>query len=663
MRKKIIKWFLYGLGGIVVILLLIFGTTEFTSRPKFCSNCHYMQPYVEGWKTSSHDMVTCTDCHFAPGFKSKIRGKFTALSMLVNYMTGIYKRSKPWAEITDESCLRSGCHTERLLHGKVLFKEGIVFDHKPHLTELRRGKKLRCTSCHSQIVQGEHITVTESTCFLCHFMNEPDEAPINDCTWCHSAPIASMEIFKAAYDHTFVLAQNIDCRKCHGKMQVGDGTVPKERCSSCHAEVGKIEKYNDSEFIHKNHVTDHKVECQNCHLAIQHKSVSRTRAIFPDCQSCHRNSHQAQYYLFSGTGGLQVPTNPNPMFEGGLNCQSCHVSHQYEGIEKNFGDTMEANPQSCESCHGKGYTKILNQWKGLMKEKITVLDEALTKVKKQVENTVMDDSTKKKVQELLDEAIYNFDLVKTGNIVHNVAYSDELLESSYKDIKRVLKTIQSDIKLPDMSVYSKLIPSECRNCHYGQEEINVSVFGIEFSHNIHIEKNHLKCDKCHSNQKRHGELIITRQECLSCHHTPKENNCAKCHDAQAQIYSGTIGLTADESPDVMYDEDVECRDCHENNDQVITKADASVCVDCHDEGYKENFIEWQTEVVGLMDEIDFRLKSINVDSLDASDRARYEKVSSVLETVRKDGSRGIHNFELLSQGLKEYRDIILRIVE
>ena len=62
----------------------------------------------------------------------------------------------------------SGCHETRLLQGKVKFKR-FYFDHKPHLTELRRGKKLRCTSCHSQIVQGDHMKVTESTCFLCHF--------------------------------------------------------------------------------------------------------------------------------------------------------------------------------------------------------------------------------------------------------------------------------------------------------------------------------------------------------------------------------------------------------------------------------------------------------------------------------------------------------------
>ena len=44
----------------------------------------------------------------------------------------------------------------------------IPFDHTPHLTESRKGIRLRCTSCHSQVMVGSHIAVTPSTCALCH---------------------------------------------------------------------------------------------------------------------------------------------------------------------------------------------------------------------------------------------------------------------------------------------------------------------------------------------------------------------------------------------------------------------------------------------------------------------------------------------------------------
>ncbi|MFN3821592.1 MAG: NapC/NirT family cytochrome c, partial [bacterium] len=88
------------IGVIAAILLALF--VEVTSQPGFCVTCHYMRPYFASWKESSHKNVPCTMCHYPPGFRHTVRQKFTAVSMVVNYITGIYKRSKPWAEISDE---------------------------------------------------------------------------------------------------------------------------------------------------------------------------------------------------------------------------------------------------------------------------------------------------------------------------------------------------------------------------------------------------------------------------------------------------------------------------------------------------------------------------------------------------------------------------------
>ena len=93
-RKKFVRYAIISVAALSIILVVLLGTMELTSKPAFCSTCHCMEPYVEGWKLSSHSDVTCTDCHFPPGFKSKLEGKFTAISMVANYMTGIYKKSK-----------------------------------------------------------------------------------------------------------------------------------------------------------------------------------------------------------------------------------------------------------------------------------------------------------------------------------------------------------------------------------------------------------------------------------------------------------------------------------------------------------------------------------------------------------------------------------------
>ena len=161
-------------GWALIIVLVFVGTliafTEYSMQPEFCRTCHIMEPYFQAWHESTHRDVPCGDCHFEPGWEKTIQGKFEASSQAVKFITGTYA-SKPHAQVQDASCLREGCHERRLLEGAVNWTVAtqrghditIRFDHTPHLTEMRRGKRLRCVSCHSQMVQGQHITVTLDT--------------------------------------------------------------------------------------------------------------------------------------------------------------------------------------------------------------------------------------------------------------------------------------------------------------------------------------------------------------------------------------------------------------------------------------------------------------------------------------------------------------------
>jgi hypothetical protein len=139
--------------GVILMAVATVGFIEYSAQPSFCTNCHLMQPYYDSWASSSHNTVKCVSCHYAPGIKAEAMGKLQAANQVVKYITGAYG-TKPWAEIEDAACLRSGCHTERALEGEVNY-EGIRFDHTQHLGELRRGKSLRCTSCRRRPPQGD----------------------------------------------------------------------------------------------------------------------------------------------------------------------------------------------------------------------------------------------------------------------------------------------------------------------------------------------------------------------------------------------------------------------------------------------------------------------------------------------------------------------------
>jgi hypothetical protein len=235
---------LLALGAIVVFLMGFGWFMHYTTTPEFCATCHFIKPYVQSWRESNHNMVNCLKCHYPPGVVSYMRGKLVGLSELIKTITKTHG-AKPHAEVEDAACLREGCHETRLLEGKVAFKGKYPFDHSLHLTELRRGKKLRCTTCHSQIVQGSHMTVTESVCFTCHFKGHVHERtldPVGNCTSCHDVPGEPIQVTDTrSFEHAPIVGRGVSCDKCHFDSIQGAGEVPRQVCLDCHGEPERLE--------------------------------------------------------------------------------------------------------------------------------------------------------------------------------------------------------------------------------------------------------------------------------------------------------------------------------------------------------------------------------------------------------------------------------------
>ncbi|MCP4213223.1 MAG: hypothetical protein GY765_01145, partial [bacterium] len=362
-----------------------------------------------------------------------------------------------------------------------------------------------------------------------------------------------------------MLDKKVRCQKCHGTMAVGDGAVPKFRCNTCHADVEKIKHYSDSELMHQQHITDHKIECSQCHTTIQHKSVSGTQSVKPDCRACHPDFHDAQLALFSGENGKGIPNHPDPMFTAGLNCQACHIFHTTVEKFEGKGHTVIATPQSCEPCHGKGYDRLLETWKTQSKGKVNQLEKALKVAESIVENNKTRDGYKT-ARLKLDDALHNYKLVKHGNPIHNMVFSEKLMEKAYMIAKESLKAVKSNRTLPSFQMDSAIVPGKCSNCHIGIARNVTEAFGWRFPHYIHLENQKLDCAHCHSNEKIHGELIISKKQCMDCHHDQNkikdlETACKKCHSTQHNIYFSNIPFSTLKTPNVM-GPDTACLDCH-----------------------------------------------------------------------------------------------------
>ena len=254
------------------------GLWQVSASPQFCNSCHIMAPYVQGWKASKHHTVACVQCHYPPGFRDTLWVKYQAISQVAKWATQTYS-SKPFAEVEDASCLRSGCHSTAQLEGKgtVTSPRGVRFDHRRHLDPAKAGRQLRCASCHSQIAVDKHFEVNQTACFLCHFKGSRhgrELTPIAGCTGCHQPPKGDILIGSVRFNHEDVVRRAVGCQNCHLNVVEGEGEAPKERCLTCHNQPEKVQRYAETRAIHDVHVTRHPIECSRCHSEIKHKLPS-----------------------------------------------------------------------------------------------------------------------------------------------------------------------------------------------------------------------------------------------------------------------------------------------------------------------------------------------------------------------------------------------------
>ncbi len=642
--------------GINVFLVLVILTisAEITSRPAFCPTCHYMETFYQSWRTSAHNKVDCVECHFEPGISGTVRGKLNGLVQIVNYLSLSYKKRKPWADIPDNTCARSGCHEKQALQDTTYGFKGIAFNHKHHLQELRRGKTLKCISCHSQIVQGTHMEVTPSTCFNCHFKKSDDPEhkydKLTECTKCHDWKSKTKEdMAKYRYDHSLVVQNDIPCTSCHTNTIVGNGEVARERCFQCHFEQERLDKINDINFMHTTHITKHSMKCFMCHSTIEHKIQKIDPSQPPDCISCHGSAHSSQVSLFTGENGFDVEKTPSVMFLNGINCKGCHIFH--ETTSKDVAIT-KAGKKSCEKCHGSGYDKLITQWQTATEKRLALINSIYHTVKAQVDNSK--NANVNNAKTLLDNAYHNIKIVEVGKSVHNISFADKLLVASYNIMVKALVEINSPVKLPEFKSGSEFIPNECYSCHAGIQEINKNIYGLSFSHNMHIVKQKVPCDKCHSNAEKHGELILTKQNCNNCHHSQNKGNesCEKCHSFQTSVYNGNF--MNKNQPDFMKQANVGCVDCHVSGNSVV-KPDGKICAKCHKPDYESQALDWKKDINGLTKEVETLLASVKTSNLTDEQKTLLNETKKFISQLNTYPSIYVHNYDMLSTILSDYK--------
>jgi len=441
-----------GFGAALMLLVVAaFGAValgaygiKITGHPKFCGSCHNMGDYYASWEHSSHKDVGCVECHAVPGVAGTAAAKAQGMVQLVQYVAGSYG-TKPHGEISSASCQQGGCHEEIGKDDKfVMLYDKIKFRHDRHLSENPNGKSLNCVSCHGQTVQGQHISVSKTTCLTCHFYGRGDkQVATGDCLTCHPMPAEPVTFVDEPFSHKDFMAGDGDvtCVHCHSQVTQGSGIVSQVRCLACHLEDEEHIHFEDQEQGHLVHVSAGHFDCLNCHEEIKHGSLAMAEQLLTssNCTTCHGGKrHTVQEAIYAGIAVAELDVKPDVMYEAGVACDGCHDDAQIIKMGEITLTSRISGAKQCVHCHGnEDYADEIASWQEATKEMLGELEPALAELEKALESSQASTEQLAQAKKLAGSARTKLDMVlKDGSYgAHNVGYVMEILDKVLEEIE------------------------------------------------------------------------------------------------------------------------------------------------------------------------------------------------------------------------------------
>jgi nitrate/TMAO reductase-like tetraheme cytochrome c subunit len=198
----------------------------------------------------------------------------------------------------------------------------------------------------------------------------------------------------------------------------------------------------------------------------------------------------------------------------------------------------------------------------------------------------------------------------------------------------------------------------CLDCHAFPKEADAN--SVEL-HKAHTNGTKVECFACHR-KVAHGqtqvESVSAMMNCQSCH--------SDTHQVQRTIYGTQHPLQPkgeDRVLSPMFMTHVECTGCHMERTAktpgtldsfgTVARAVPAACDKCHEVGTGAKYVPfWQQKIKALYEEADKKVKEAEV--LAAAQQGtgpnrelgrRVEQARSILDSVRYDGSWGVHNFK------------------
>jgi len=261
---------------------------------------------------------------------------------------------------------------------------------------------------------------------------------------------------------------------------------------------------------------------------------------------------------------------------------------------------LAAERQSCVACHGKRYDLMLDDWVRESRVLVGDLERIVAAGKAAVGSGATTDRKLSQARALVADAQANIAFLRAGRGSHNIEYALKIVRVGFEQVTAAFRMAGVTGGPPKPAILAS--PSAyCATLCHARVMPTGNVFfremELQFPHALHVKDVGIECAKCHSPEK-HKMRIVTKSECMKCHHESKDIDCGHCHKSQQTLYEGKVkAYGATPAPDVMAAGKTKCIECHDlkKGTQTVLTVKAK-CEGCHDAKYGRMLLDWKQEI-------------------------------------------------------------------
>jgi len=383
------------------------------------------------------------------------------------------------------------------------------------------------------------------------------------------------------------------------------------------------------------------------------------------CDGCHKRLHNYQKEMYMGAGAKGVPDTPSRMFSAQVSCNGCHtrsVEVKESGVAFPGESKLAAERQSCVACHGKRYDQMLDDWVRESRVLVADLERIVAAGKAAVGSGATSDSKLAGARALVADAQANLAFLRAGRGSHNIEYALRIVRVGHQQVTAAFKMAGVAGGPPKPAILASPSAYCATLCHarvMPSDKVFFKEMELSFPHALHVKDVGIECAKCHSPEK-HKMRIVTKSECMKCHHESKDIDCGHCHKAQKALYEGKVkayGVTP--APDVMAAGGTKCTECHElkKGPQTVLTVKAK-CEGCHNAKYGKMLLDWKQEItkqenaiaVALEEAKEYVARTKKTGRDVSKEEALVHQADANYQAV--SAGRGVHNHKLSREMLQ-----------